>query len=184
LDETDAIRRLKHGDIAALEVLVRRFQVQAARAAYLIVRDHGLAQELVQGAFVRAYERIHHFDAARPFGPWFLKIVVNDAIKTATRRGREVHGAPNSDLSADPDPGPERAWEQAETADEIWAALGQLSPAQRAAIVQRYFLELTEAEMSADLHCRPSTVKSRLHAARERLRALLRPAPHDLETTL
>jgi RNA polymerase sigma-70 factor (ECF subfamily) len=59
-----------------------------------------------------------------------------------------------------------------------------LTPAHRAAVVQRYYLGLTEAEIAAELGCPQTTIKARLHAARERLRSLLRPAPHDLETTL
>lgn len=184
MEEHEAIQQLKHGDIAGLEVLVRRYEVQAVRAAYLVVRDRALAQDLVQTAFVRVFERIASFDAERPFGPWFLKVVLNDSVKSARRRGREVPLADETVDAPDAQISPEHAWEQAETADEVWLALGHLTPDQRAAVVQRYYLELTEAEMAACLDRPTSTVKSRLHAARERLRTLLRPAAHDLETTL
>ena len=184
MDEAAAVRRLVNGDSGGLEFLVQQYQLQAARAAVLIVRDRALAQDLVQSAFVQAFERIHSFDVRRPFGPWFLKIVVNSALKASARRAREVHDPTHAEAAVDPGPGPERAWEQAETADEIWAALGELTAPQRAAVVQRYYLGLTEAEMAADLDCPPTTIKSRLHAARERLRSVLRPAAHDLETTL
>jgi RNA polymerase sigma-70 factor (ECF subfamily) len=183
MEEREAIQQLKQGDIAGLEMLVRRYQVQAVRAAYLVVRDRALGQDLVQTAFVRVFERIERFDAQRPFGPWFMKLVLNDSLKAATRRGREVPLLPVTDV-VDSEAGPEHARELAETADEVWLALGQLTPDQRAAVVQRYYLELSESEMAARIDCPPSTVKSRLHAARERLRSLLRPAAHDLETTL
>jgi RNA polymerase sigma-70 factor (ECF subfamily) len=188
MEEAETIQRLQHGDIAALETLVRRYQVQAARAAYLVVRDRALAQDVVQSAFARLHERLGRFDHQRPFAPWFLRLVLNDATKMAVRRSREVRlddGAEGDASGAiDPGIGPERAWEQAETAEEVWAALARLAPAQRAAVVQRYYLGLSEAEMAACLDCPPSTIKSRLHAARERLRLLLRPTAHDLETTL
>ena len=184
--EREAVRRIQRGDISGLEELVQRYQLQAARAAYLVVRDRGLAQDLVQSAFIRAFERIGGFNAERPFGPWFLKLVLNDAIKVATRRRREVsldnEGAGvDSTQIVDPSIGPEQALEQSETTDQVWAALARLTPAQRAAVVQRYYLDLTEAEMTAALAYPPSTIKSRLHAARERLRTLLRPATNDLE---
>ncbi len=187
MEEAEAIQRVQHGDLAALELLVRRYQVPAARAAYLVVRDRALAQDVVQSAFARLHERLGHFDHQRPFAPWFLRLVLNDATKLAVRRSREVQLDDQAEArltNVDPDPGPERVWEQAETADEVWAALARLAPAQRAAVVQRYYLELSEAEMAARLDCPPSTIKSRLHAARERLRLLLRPTAHDLETTL
>jgi RNA polymerase sigma-70 factor (ECF subfamily) len=66
-------------------------------------------------------------------------------------------------------------------AGEVWAALGALPPAQRAVLVQRYVLGLSEAEMAAAHDRPPGTIKSRLHAARGRLRTLLRPASTDGE---
>lgn len=65
-DERRAIARLKQGDIGGLEELVKSHQTRAMRAAYLIVRDRALAEDVVQDAFVRAYEKIAHFDESRP----------------------------------------------------------------------------------------------------------------------
>lgn len=177
-DECEAIGHLRRGDIRALEVLVHLHQTRALRTAYLVTRDLALAQDIVQSAFVRAYERIGQLDPRRPFGPWFCTSVLRDAIKAATRRGRHdsLESSATSDLLHDRQPGPEALWEQAETAEEVWAALGRVSPEQRAAIVARFFLGMSEAEMSQALACPPSTVKWRLHAARARLRLLLAPA--------
>lgn len=176
MDEREAIEHLRNGDIRGLETLVRIHQVRAIRAAYLVTRDVALAQDIVQAAFLRAFERIHQLDPARPFSAWFLTSVVHDAIKAVSRRDRvaSIDQLPSSDgLAPDKDPTPEVAWERAETADEIWAALGQLPPAQRAAVVARYYLGLNQSEMSQALSCTESTVKWRLHAARARLRLLL-----------
>ena len=183
MEEQEAIARLKRGDIGGLEALVRQYQVQAVRTAYLIIRDRALAEDIVQAAFLRTYERIGQFDAGRPFGPWFLRSVVNDALKAAARRKRQVspeagpegEGASLANLLADPGPGPADLLEAAETREAVWSALGKLPPAQRAAIVLRYYLDLSEAAMADELACPPGTVNWRLHAARERLRTLLRP---------
>lgn len=183
MEEQEAIARLKRGDIGGLEALVRQYQVRAVRTAYLIARDRALAEDIVQAAFLRAYERIGQFDTGRPFGPWFLRSVVNDAVKAAARRERQVsleaspegEGASLANLLADPGPGPDDLMEAAETRQAVWAALGKLPPVQRAAIVLRYYLGLSEVEMADELACPPGTVKWRLHAARKRLRALLRP---------
>jgi RNA polymerase sigma-70 factor, ECF subfamily len=182
MKEQKAIARLKRGDIGGLDVLVCRYQVRAVRAAYLVVRDRALAEDIVQAAFVRAYERIDQFDAERPFGPWLLRIVVNDAVKAANRRERAVSleaaregELALADLLADPTPGPASLAEAAATRQAVWKALGRLPPPQRAAIVLRYYLGLSEAEMATTLACPPGTIKWRLHAARKRLRALLDP---------
>jgi RNA polymerase sigma-70 factor, ECF subfamily len=177
MDEREAVGRLKRRDITGLEALVRVYQHQALRAARLITRDAALAEDVVQSAFLHAYERIDQFDASRPFGPWFLRSVVNAAVRVATRQARQI---PLDEREAgaaviDQAQGPEELAERAETARDLWLALGQLAPAQRAVLVQRYYLGLSEAELSDSLACPPGTVKSRLHTARRRLRLLLRP---------
>ena len=187
VDDSQAIAALKRGEVGGLEALVRRYQLRAVRAASLIVRDRALAEDLVQTAFLRAYDRIGQFDANRPFAPWFLRSVVNDAVKAATRGARSVSldapepGMPSeealvlADLLADPEPGPEARAETAELRQLVWRALGQLPPAERGAVVQRYYLDRTEREMAADSNVPPGTIKWRLHSARERLRAWLGP---------
>jgi RNA polymerase sigma-70 factor (ECF subfamily) len=195
VDETQAIAALKRGDPAGLEALVRRYQLRAIRAAYLIVRDRPLAEDLVQTAFLRAYDRIGQFDASRPFGPWFLRSVVNDAIKASARQahhrsldapagdagpagedGGAADAALLAELLADPGPGPEALAETAETRQAVWRALGRLPPAELGAIVRRYYLEQDERQMAAELNTPPGTIKWRLHRARQRLRAWLGPA--------
>lgn len=178
MDERRAVERLKGGDPGGLEALVKAHQVRAVRAAYLICRDRALAEDVVQSAFVKAYERIGQYDATRPFAPWFTKIVVNDAIKAASRREKTVRYGGNDDptaLLADPETGPHDLAEEAEERRRVWAALEKLPPAQRAAIVQRYYLGMSEAEMAGRGNSPPGTIKWRLHAARKRLSGLLKP---------
>ena len=174
--EREAIERLRRGDIGGLEPLVRRYQLQAVRAATLITRDRALAEDIVQGAFIRAYERIAQFDATRPFGPWFLRGVVNDALKAARRERRQQPleddwggGAALDGLEAEP----QRLAELLETSRSLQQALDQLPAEQRAAIVLRYYLDLTEQETARRLGSPRGTIKWRLHAARARLRHLL-----------
>jgi len=76
---------LKQGDIGGLEPLVRRYQVPAVPAAFLVTCHRALAEDIVQAVFVRVYERIKHFDARRSFGPWFLRSVANGAVKAVVR---------------------------------------------------------------------------------------------------
>ena len=182
MDEREAVRRLKEGDAGGLESLVERFYDRAARVAYLVVRDPALAEDVAQGSFVRAYDKIDHFDPARPFGPWFMRLVVNDAVEAARRRERRrtIPLTPGGaeDLIAhleDTGRGPQELAEEAEDRRRVWAALEKLPPAQRAAIVQRYYLDMSEAEMSESDSSPPGTIKWRLHAARKRLSKLLRP---------
>lgn len=92
MEETEALERLKKGDINGLEPLVKRYQIKALRVAYLIVRDRQLAEDIVEEAFLHAFDRIHQFDSTRAFEPWFLKIVINMARRAAGQRKRHVFG--------------------------------------------------------------------------------------------
>ena len=69
IEDLQAIRRLKHGDISGLECLIARYQAKALRTAFLITHNEPLAEDVVQDAFVRFYQRVKHFDEMRPFQP-------------------------------------------------------------------------------------------------------------------
>jgi RNA polymerase sigma-70 factor (ECF subfamily) len=187
MDDRLAIERMRRGDISGLETLVNHYQLRAIRTAYLVTRDVALAQDVVQAGFVKAYEHIDQYDTQRPFGPWFQTLVLRDAIKAARERDRhlsldgvdedDAHAA--DDLLEDHRPGPEALWEETETSEQIKVALDRLNPEQRAVIVARYFLGMSEADAAKALASPLSTIKWRLYAARQRLRLFLRPATQD-----
>ena len=90
MEDQIAISRLKQGDLNGLEILVNRYQVQAVHAAYLILYDRQLAEDIVQSTFIKVAQRIHQFDDQRPFAPWFFRIILNDARKLAEKQVRDV----------------------------------------------------------------------------------------------
>jgi len=97
--DTTAIRRLKNGDIGGLETLITRYQVKAVRTAFLIVHDEQLAEDIVQDAFIRIYQRIRGFDESRPFEPYLMRSVVNLALNTVRQQSMpEV--IPDAELKA------------------------------------------------------------------------------------
>jgi RNA polymerase sigma-70 factor (ECF subfamily) len=176
MDDRQAVRRMKNGDIGGLEVLVAQYQVKAVRAAFLITHDEPLAEDVVQETFIRLYQRIHHFDDSRPFEPYLMSSVVRAALNAIRRDGR-IHSfeASTAELEnlMEQAPSVETQVELAQLGRQVLAALSKLPPRQRAAIVQRYYLELSEREMAEALEAAPGTVKWLLHAARNRLRLLL-----------
>lgn len=180
MTERDAIARMQRGDINGLAVLVARYQEKAVQTATLITRDAALAEDVVQSTFIRIYKRIHQFDSERPFEPWFMRSVVNAAIRAAQKRDRTLSlQAPIAesltfeDLLADSADSPLQQLEAAEQRDRIRDALDALSPEQRAAVVMRYFLDMSEADMASETNTPKGTIKWRLYQARRRLRALL-----------
>lgn len=179
VEEQEAISRLKRGDISGLEILVCLYQAEALRVSHFVTGDFAESQDVVQAAFLKVYERIEQFDDRRPFAPWFLRIVINDAVKQATRHKRSISLDTTSDtiwlsdLLSSVGINPADITEHNETRLKIQAALSQLSPKQRSAIIQRYYLDMSEGEMARASRCQVGTVKSRLHAARGQLRRLL-----------
>ena len=174
MDEREAIARLRRDDISGLEMLVRLHQTEATRIARLITRDQALAEDVVQTAFVRVYERIEQFDPSRPFAPWFFRIVSNDAIRAAQQSSRQVptdSGFLNQ--IQDDALSPDDIIATLDQFESVTEALQLLSPSQRAVIVLRYYAGLTDLEVAMQLESAPGTIRWRLHAARKRLRQLL-----------
>ncbi len=183
MDDQAAISRIKQGDLNGLAVLVRRHQVKAVYAAYMVLGERSISEEIVQNAFLKAYEKIHQFEDGRSFAAWFYRIVVNDAVKAARSLDRLSSLEEDSDADAgayarwlvDPNPLPEEQIEIQESGQVLQDALKQLSPEQRATIVMRYYLDMSEAEMATRLEKPLSTVKWWLRVARRRLGKLIKP---------
>ena len=178
MDEKQAVQRLKLGDIRGLEYLVNCHQLKAVRVAYLITRDSGLAEDIVQEAFIHVFHSIRTFDETRPFEPWFLRSVVNASVKMMQRSTWQIQVGDEADESlyvelAAKVESVEEQVASIEIQNQIWEAMQKLSPRQRAVIVQRYYLEMSEKEMALESGTAMGTVKWLLHAARERLRSLL-----------
>jgi RNA polymerase sigma-70 factor (ECF subfamily) len=177
IEDLQAIRRLRRGDLGGLDCLIARYQGKALRTAFLITHDEPMAEDIVQDVFVRFYQRAQYFDETRPFEPYFMRSVVNAALNCIERE-KKVRSCSEGELFE-----LDNLLEEAASVEEqvefntlkwqIMEVLLDLPPRQRAVIVQRYYLEMSEQEMSEALDSPPGTVKWLLNAARTRLRALL-----------
>ncbi len=182
MEDRIAISRLKQGDLTGLESLVNRYQVRAVHAAYLILYDRALAEDVVRTAFMKVAERARQFDEDRPFAPWFFRIVANDSLKAARKQkriisleGQSEEAAQLAEWLVDPNAHPEQLLEEKETRQMILNAVQTLPPAQRRVVVMRYFLDMSEADMSTNMDRPLSTIKWWLRDARKRLYDLMRP---------
>lgn len=180
MEDRTAISLIKQGDLNGLEILVNLYQARAVHAAYLIIYDRVLAEDVAQAAFVKVAEHIQQFDEKRPFAPWFFRIVVNDALKLAKKQKRNVSledldepAAQLAEWLTDPGLKPEQLMEQKEMRENILKAIQSLPPDQRTVIVMRYYLEMSEADMSTKMDRPLSTIKWWLRDARKRLYDLM-----------
>ena len=183
LDEREAALRAKQGDPEAFGTLVRKHEELAFRAAYLVVRDAPEAQDIAQEAFVRAYRSLNRFDAEQPFRPWLLRIVTNLAFNSRRGAKRRYEAGQRYERSigeASSSPSPESEVVRGEEARRIWSAVSKLDRQDQEVLYLRYFLDASETETAAALGRPPGTVKSRLHRALRRLRAVIEERYPDL----
>jgi RNA polymerase sigma-70 factor (sigma-E family) len=139
------------------------------RYAYLLVGDQGLAEDLLQESLTKTYvawRRLNHPANAEAY---VRKVITNTAISWWKRKSWQAE-RPRDDLPENTDGGhaesvTERRW--------LWDELQQLAPRQRAAIVLRYYEDLTEAQTAEVLDCSVGTVKSQVSDGLKRLRKRL-----------
>jgi RNA polymerase sigma-70 factor (ECF subfamily) len=187
--DTPLIRAAREGDTAAYAELVRSYERIACRAASFLAGAND-GEEVAQLAFVKAYYALKRFQLGRPFQPWLLQIVMNEAKsarRAAGRRAAIVTRAIAHAGSAINHHQPAEDAARNESHAQLGAALARLSDKHRAVVTCRYLLDLSEEETAAVLGLRAGTVKSRLSRALERLRVELenaeageggRPLPH------
>jgi RNA polymerase sigma-70 factor, ECF subfamily len=172
-DERALIRAAQGGSEEAVEVLYRRHWPRAHRAAFLIVHDPAVAEDIAQEAFLAALRVLDRFDRRRPFGPWLHRIAVNRAIDWARRRALRREVLPGESGAGDPElhPAPHADPALGETAvgGEVLAALAALPVDQRGVVVLRYLLEYTPGEIARMLELPRGTVNSRLRRGLDRL---------------
>jgi RNA polymerase sigma-70 factor, ECF subfamily len=174
VNEADIISQIRCGSETAWETFVAEHQQSVFRLAYLMLGDTDEAEDIAQEAFIRAFRAIDSFDSARPARPWLLGIAANLArnryrsvsryVAAITRawRNEPEQAATLGEQSA-------QQWE----AQTLWQAVQRLNRVDQEVIYLRYFLDLSEAEITATLSIARGTVKSRLHRAVSRLRTIV-----------
>jgi RNA polymerase sigma-70 factor (sigma-E family) len=149
-----------------LAELYERHVPAASRLAYLLTGDRVLAEDLVQEAFVRVVGRFRHLRVPDAFEAYLRRTIVNLHTSQLRRRrlehayleraGRAETSTTNPDVDA---------------REELWQAVLTLPPRQRAAVVLRYYEDLSEREAADALGCSTSAAKSLIARAMQTLRA-------------
>ncbi len=173
-DEQRLVVRVQQGDRDAFDELARRYARRAFAIAYRILRHTHDAEDLVQDAFIAALDAIHSFDPARPFAPWFFKIVVNRALNAANARStREryvtvIHLWNNDAVALDGDPA-----ERSEIRTRFQSAIEALPRHQRLIVELSDIDGRSSTEIGEMLDLPRGTVRWHLHQARKTLRVAL-----------
>jgi RNA polymerase sigma-70 factor (sigma-E family) len=151
-----------------LEGLYRAHAPEALRLAYLLTGERALAEDLVQDAFVKVLGRFHDLRNRDAFW-WYLRRTIVNLARSQFRRRRVERAWLGRQRPAEAAPPPDDLGER----DRLQRALMTLRPEQRAAIVLRYYEDLSEADTAQALGVAVGTVKSMVSRGMDRLRAEL-----------
>lgn len=172
------VSRVANGDRAAFELLYERYSPAVFGLALKILRDREAAEEAVQEIFWRVWRRAASFDRSRAFAPWLFGITHNYCIDELRRRKvrpqvvyEDDEHPVLSDIADDTDVGASAVL--GEQREQVRAALDQLPPEQRQALLLAYFGGLTQQEIATQLGNPLGTVKTRMRLGLQKLRTLL-----------
>ena len=179
-DDQRLIAACLEGDTTAFGLLVRRYQDRLFNTVFRLLDSAEDAQDVVQEAFLHAYQSLDSFKGDSLFFTWLYRIAVNAAISLKRKRRvvLSIDGTRHGEAGSEPlDPSeesrPGHALEQAEQEKRVRMALNKLSPEHRAVLIMKD-MEGQKYEAIAEVLQVPiGTVRSRLHRARLELRELL-----------
>jgi RNA polymerase sigma-70 factor (ECF subfamily) len=179
-DDNRLIGECLQGQSAAFGELVRHYQDRLYNTAYRLMGNAADAQDVVQEAFLNAYQSLGSFKGDSLFFTWLYRIAVNTAIsqKRKQRVVASIHAMGPEQPGVDPlDPAdhnrPGYALEQAEEEQRVQRALNRLSAEHRTVLVLKEIDGQKYEAMAEILGVPIGTVRSRLHRARLELRELL-----------
>jgi RNA polymerase sigma-70 factor, ECF subfamily len=181
-DEGDVVTRAKTRSEAAFEQLVDHYERRAFRLAWRITSNHEDAEDVVQNAFVKAFQNLPDFRGDSRFYTWLVRITINEALmKIRRRRSNEVsmdESQQAKDTSVPLDikdraANPEQRYLQHEVQRILAATINELEPSYRAVFQLRDVAGLSTEQTAQALDLTSSAVKTRLQRARMKLRESL-----------
>jgi RNA polymerase sigma factor (sigma-70 family) len=178
--EPELVARLQRGDLAAFECIYRQFERAAWTLALRLTGRADVAQEVLQDAMLKAYERGRQYRGDAPFSAWLRKLVINEALMRLRHDRLHVFEV---FTDAQPDAVAAEPWTRAD-ATALDRALNRLPDTARAVLWLYYVEGWTHAEIAERFGRTVSFSKSQLARATRRLRELLRLGTEDAPCTM
>jgi RNA polymerase sigma-70 factor (ECF subfamily) len=182
-DEVKLVDAARGGDVSAFEQLIRRYDRNVFRIAQHITQNREDAEDVVQDAFLKAYQNLGQFQGQSKFYTWLVRIAVNEALMRLRRRRPERMVSIDEDVKTEEDsmpreiadwsPNPEQLYKQAELKEILSKTIQGLPPSFRMVFVLRDVEGLSTEETADALGLSVPAVKSRLLRARLQLRERL-----------
>jgi RNA polymerase sigma-70 factor (ECF subfamily) len=171
--DEELVRRIVDGDAALFEILMRRHNQRIYRAVRAVLRADDDAEDVMQQAYLNAYQHLHQFAGDAQFSTWLTRIAVNEALGRRRKRTRALdQGTEDVDISLveSNTPDPEQQASHSELRDVMEREVAALPDAFRVVVVMRDVEGLSTSETAECLGISEDLVKQRLHRARAMLR--------------
>jgi len=171
--EIGLVRNAKEGDTTAFAEIIRRYQNLVFATAFQILRDRGLAEDVAQEAFVKAFQSLQDLRAERSFPPWLRKITRNLALasrKEQRRFGALEEAGTLQSLPADTGPEIERERREADAfGEEVKRIVSSLSDTLRFPVVLCHIDDLSTKDAARFLGITEGALRKRLHDGKKKL---------------
>jgi RNA polymerase sigma-70 factor (ECF subfamily) len=172
------VARARARDATAFELLMRRHNQRVYRVVRAVLRDGPEIDDVIQQAYLQAFQHLDQFTGAAPWSTWMCRIAINEALARLRQGGRfisidtvEEDGMANS--SKAPESDPERAAAGREFGRLVEHAIDGLPEMYRAVLIMREIEGMSVGETAAALDVEEGVVKTRLHRARAALRGAI-----------
>jgi RNA polymerase sigma-70 factor (ECF subfamily) len=182
-DDLDLVRATQNGDVSAFEQLVKRYDRKLLRIAQHVTHNLEDAQDVVQEAFLKAFQHLDQFRGESKFSTWLIRITINQSFMKLRKQSTVRETSLDQDFQADGDvlpmevvdwaPNPEQLYGASELQDILVKALQELRPSLRPVFVLRDIEGLSIEQTAEVLNVSRATVKARLWRARLQLRERL-----------
>jgi RNA polymerase sigma-70 factor (ECF subfamily) len=179
--DLDLMMRVRDGDAASFEILLRRYRLPLVGFFHRMIRDQALAEDLAQEVFLRVYKSRESYRPEARFTTWLYRIATNLALNAIRDRRDEVSATAGGDDGStldrfvDPQPTVEQQLVQGERERLIRQAVEALPEHQRAAVILHKYQDVDYRQIAGILRVSESAVKSLLFRAYETLRMRLEP---------
>src|SRR5215831_16582219 len=179
LTDLEVIERVQAGDTALYEIIMRRYNQRLYRVTRAILRDDAEAEDVIQDAYVRAYQNLSQFAGDALFSTWLTRIAIHEALRRLRLRNRseqldDTQSDEEGSMSiVETSLDPEQRASIAEVGQLLEEAVLGLPDQYRTVVMLRDIEEMTTAETAAALELTEENVKVRLYRARVMMREWL-----------
>jgi RNA polymerase sigma factor (sigma-70 family) len=175
--------RAQKGDLSAFDNMVKHFRYMAVGYAYSILGDFQLAEDAAQEAFIQAYKDIRKLSVPKAFPTWFRRIILKCCDRNKRKKQLSTVSIETTNVIADPSHSPIEMISKKETQDVVLNSINSLPLNERTTTALFYINGYSMAEVGKFLDVPVSTVKSRLHSARTKLKGrMIRMVKDSLQT--